>query len=342
MAIVVPQELRRLILAAACGLMAMVVSPTECSAAGSSTSVLHLVQDVPLPGKPTRWDYMSLDAARSKLFIAHLGDSAVVVVDTKTKAVVGTIGNIGEVHGVVAIPELGRAYATATQTDEVVAIDATILKITARIRTGKHPDGLAYAPEVRKLYVSNEHGKTETVIDVQSNKSIATISLGGSVGNTQYDPVSKHVFVNVQGTAELIEIDPATDKIVQRIPVPGADGNHGLLIEPTLRLAFIACEDNDKLLVMDLRTKKVVSQFKVAGKPDVLAYDAGLGLLYVASESGMVYRFKVSGEGVAEAGKEMVGANAHTVAVDPSTHEVYLPLKEPGKQPILRVMRPAL
>jgi DNA-binding beta-propeller fold protein YncE len=342
MAIHLPLNLRRLIGTTVCGLMAMAVTVAECGAAEPNASVLHLVKDYPLPGKATRWDYMDLDASRSRLFIAHLGDSAVVVFDTKAKKVVGSIGNIGEVHGVIAIPELGRAYATATKTNEVVAIDADSLKIVARIRTGVHPDGLAYAPEVHKVYVSDEHGKTETVVDAQSNQRIATISLGSSVGNTKYDPASKHIFVNAQDTSELIEIDPVTDKIVQRIRVPGAKGNHGLFIEPALRLAFIACEGNDKLLVMNLRTKKVVSEFAVAGRPDVLAYDAGLALLYVASESGAVYLFKVSDQRVSPVGEEKAGANAHTVAVDPATHEVYLPLKQAGKQPVLRVMRPSL
>lgn len=312
----------------------------DCDAAEENASILRSVADYPLPGKATRWDYMSLDRARSRLYIAHLGDSTVVVVDTKTKAVVGTVPNVGQVHGVLAIPELDRVYATATGTNEVVAIDATNLKISARIPGGVYPDGLAYAPEVHKLYISDERGKTETVIDALSNKRIATIPLGGRVGNTQYDSASRHVFVNVQGRSELIEIDPATDKIVQRIPVPDADGNHGLLIEPVLHLAFIACEGNDKLLVMNLHTNKIESEFSLGSEPDVLAYDLGAGRLYVASESGPVSEFMVSNHNVAKAGEQVVGRNAHTVAVEPSTHEVFFPLKSVGGRPVLRIMSP--
>src|SRR5918911_684053 len=139
MAVHLPPSLRRLIGATACGVLAMAAIVAECGATKPNPSVLHLVKDYPLPGKATRWDYMSLDATRSRLFIAHLGDSAVVVFDTKTKRVVGTVGNIGEVHGVIAVPELGRAYATATKTNELVAIDADSLKNVARIRTGVHP-----------------------------------------------------------------------------------------------------------------------------------------------------------------------------------------------------------
>jgi YVTN family beta-propeller protein len=305
-----------------------------------NTSFLRLAGDYPLSGRATRWDYMSLDPSSSRMFLAHLGDSSVVVVDTKTKAVVATINGIGEPHGVLAIPELGRVYVSATKTNEVVAIDAKTLRVTARIPGGTYPDGMAYAPEVHKLYVSDEMGGTETVIDLWSNKRVATIGLGGAVGNTQYDPVSKRVFVNVQGTGELVEIDPDTDTVVQRTRLVGADGNHGLLIEPTRRLAFIACEGNDKLFVMSLNTRKIVSRFDVGQGPDVLAYDAGLGLLYIASESGTVSRLTVSDQGLAKAGEGFVGPNAHVVAVDPLTHEVYFPLKKIGLQPVLRIMQP--
>src|SRR5215469_1478639 len=151
-----------------------------------------------------------------------------------------------------------RAWTTrvstraATCSNEVVAIDEGTLKITARVPGGVYPDGMAYAPGVHKLYVSDEHGGTDTVIDVRTNRRVATIPLGGDVGNTQYDPVTKHIFVNVQTRKQLIEIDPTTDKLIARTDLPGADSNHGLLIEPAQRRAFIACENNHRLLVLDL------------------------------------------------------------------------------------------
>lgn len=314
--------------------------PSNALSAPPLAGVMQVVKDYPLPGRATRWDYMSFDAVRSQMVIAHLGDSTVVVLDAKTKAVIGTVDHVSNVHGVLVIPELDRIYASATGSNEVVAIDSRTLKVIARIPTGKYPDGIAYAPSSHKVYVSNANGKSLTVIDVQSNKSVATIALGGSVGNTQYDAPTGHIFVNVQGTKELVEIDPVTDAIVQRTTIPGADGNHGLLIEPILRLAFIACEGNDQLIVLDLRTRKVVTQFHVGRGADVLAYDASQKLLYVATESGVASVFNVGAGGVTLAGEGFVGPNAHTVAVDPSTHEVYFPLKEKGQPLVLRVMRP--
>ena len=313
---------------------------TSVMAEGPPSLALQRIADVPLGGGTTRLDYESIDTIRHLLFIAHLGDSTVIVFDTNSDRVVARIEGLSKVHGVLVIPELGRVYASATGTNEVVAIDETTLKITARMPGGVYPDGMAYAPKFHKLYVSDEHGNTDTVIDVRTNERIGTIALGGEVGNTQYDPVSKHVFVNVQTRKQLVEIDPATDKIVARTDLPGADGNHGLLIEPRQRRAFIACEGNDKLLVLNLESKKIIASFEVGADPDVLAYDSSLGYLLVAGEAGIVSMFEVAGGQTSKIGEGFLGANAHVVATDSVSHRSYFPLKDINGRTILRIMRP--
>jgi YVTN family beta-propeller protein len=302
--------------------------------------LLQRIEDVPLGGRTTRLDYASVDSGRHLLFIAHLGDSAVIVFDTTSQRVISRIAGVSKVHGVLAIPELGRAYASATGSNEVVAIDAITLQITARMPGGVYPDGMAYVPDVHKLYVSDEHGNTETVIDVTTNTRVATIPLDGEVGNTQYDAISKHVFVNVQTRRQLAEIDPATNRVVARIDLPGAEGNHGLLIEPGQQRAFIACEDNDQLLVLNLETRRIVASFGVGHGPDVLAFDPRLHRLYVASESGNVSLFHAEGGDVTKIGDIAAGPNAHVVAVDPDTNRVYFPLMDVDRHTVLRIMRP--
>ena len=320
--------------------LALLVPVSALAAEQAPGLPLTLEADLPLPGDSSRFDYESYDAGRHLLFIAHLGQSELLVFDTRTRQVIKRIGGLRHVHGVLAIPELGRVYASATGTDEVVAIDEESLTVVARMPGGTYPDGMAYAPQAGKLYVSDETGGTETVIDVRSNQRIATIPLGGEVGNTQYDPVSRHIYVNVQSRRQLVEIDPATDRVIARIDLPGAKGNHGLLIEPDLRLALIACEDNDKLLVFDLESRQVRSSFEVGSGPDVLAYDAALGLIYVASESGTVSLFKLAAGRAEKRAQGALAPDAHVVAVDPETHLAYFPIRNLGGHPVLRIMRP--
>jgi DNA-binding beta-propeller fold protein YncE len=73
--------------------------------------------------------------------------------------------------------------------------------------------------------------------------------------------------------------------------------------------------------------------------PDVLAIDATAGLLYVAAESGPLTVFQETDSttsGVQPLVQQSVGPNAHSVAVDPQTHHVYLPLANLDGKPILR------
>jgi len=312
------------------------------AAADEATGNLPLahIADIPLPGRASRLDYETYDPDRHLLFIAHLGDGEVIVVDVNSLRVVGRVPGVSSVHGVLAIPEMSRVYASASGTDEIVAIDEATLKIVARMPGGHYPDGMAYAPDVHKLYASDENGNTETVVDVRSNQRIGTIPLGGEVGNTQYDAQSHHIFVNVQTRNELVEIDPTVDRIVARFALPGAEHNHGLLIDSASRLAFIACQGNDRLLVFDMGAKRVVQSFDIGKDPDVLAFDPAPGRLYVAGEAGVVSVFSVKGGKVTKSGEGRLGPNAHVVAIDPITHHSYFPLKNVDGRPVLRVMAP--
>jgi DNA-binding beta-propeller fold protein YncE len=303
--------------------------------------ILKLIADIPLPGRSSRYDYQSYDATRHLLFIAHMGDGVISVFDTRSQTVATDIARMSDVHGVLALPTLGEVYASVTGRNEVAVIDEDKFSIVANIPSGRYPDGMAYAPDAHKLYVSDEFGATETVIDTHTHQPIATIALRGEAGNSQYDAASGHIFVNVQTRNDLVEIDPTSDRIVARYALPGAKDNHGLLIDSSRRLAFVACEGNAKLLVINMRTMRVQSTLAVGDDPDVLAFDAELSLLYVASESGVISVFRVEENNVQKVWEQQVDPSAHTIAVDPETHRVYFPLEKVHGHPVLRIMQPS-
>jgi YVTN family beta-propeller protein len=316
-------------------LLAVLAAPV-----GASPPPLRVLRDVPLPGPTSRFDYASLDNARARLYIAHLGAGTVLIVDTRALRVIAEIPQVAQVHGVLVIPTLGRVYATATGTNEVVAIDEATNRIIARMPGGTYPDGLAYDPVTESVFVSDEAGGTDTVIDVKANRVVRRIDLGGEAGNTQYDPVSRHIFVAVQTRNDLAEIDPRSGRIVTRYGLPGCRHDHGLAIDGARRMAFIACDENAMLLVFDLTAKRVVDTQTVGPDPDVLALDPDLRRVYVAAESGIVTVFAERTQGVQKLG-EIQAEHAHVVTVDPTNHRVYLPLQDVGGHPILRIAVPA-
>jgi len=302
---------------------------------------LKVVTDVPLTGGTTRLDYQSLDSGTGRLYIAHLGSDLMTVFDVNKQAIVGDVKDLKKVHGVLAVPELHRVYASATGTNELAVIDDQTLAVVARAPAGDYPDGIAYASKENKIYVSDLHGHADTVIDAKTNQRLTTIELGGGAGNSQYDATSDRIFVTVDGKEELAEIDPTTDQIAGRYPLTGCKGSHGLLIDSEHRLAFAACEENSRLVIFDLQSKKATTTLEVGADPDVLAFDSGLHRLYVSAESGNIAIFDEQDRGLKEIFKGFFAANAHTVAVDSRTHRVYWPLQNVGGKPLLRITAPA-
>ena len=294
------------------------------------------VHDVPLPGDTSRFDYVSLDPGSHRLFVAHLGAGTMPVYDIATGAIVGEVQNVPGVHGVLAVPELGRVYASATGSNQVAVIDPQSLSVVATIPGGDYPDGIAYDPELGKLYVSDESGGTDTVIDTASNQVVATIPLGGEVGNTQFDAPAHRIIAAVQTRNQLVSIDPQADQVTGRFDTPGCEHPHGVQISPDRRLAFVACESNAKLIVVDLQSMSVTESHDVSSVPDVLAFDAPRRVLYVAAESGPATAFSETDTGLKPIAQDSVGPNAHSMAVDPDTGHVYFPLANLGGQPILR------
>jgi len=309
--------------------------------ATSGNLPLRTLRDVPLSGGATRFDYQSFDPNTGRLYIAHLGDGSMVVFDTIKETVVGDVKNLSRVHGILAVPELHRVYASATGSNELAVIDDSTLQIIARAPAGDYPDGVAYANKANKIYVSDLHGKTDTVIDAKTNQVVMTIALGGGAGNTQYDSVLEHNFVTVHGQNELAEIDPNKDQVIGRYPLPGCNGSHGLNIDSEHRLAFVACEENAKLAVFDLDAKKMTALHAVGADPDVLAFDKAFGRLYVSAESGVISIFDEHGHSLEKVGEGFFAPNAHTVAVDSRTHRVYFPLRNVGGKPVLRIAVPS-
>jgi DNA-binding beta-propeller fold protein YncE len=293
--------------------------------------------DVPLPGPAARFDYQSFDPTTGRLWIAHMGAGEVLAFDVRTREVVARVPNMPGATGVRAVPALQRVFAALSGSHEVAVLDAQSGRVIARVPGGRFPDGLAYAPVANKVFVSDEYGRQELVIDVPSSEARQPIAMGGEVGNTQYDSVSGRIWVALQTRNELAAIDPMTDSVVLRVAVPGIERPHGLLIDAAHRLAYVAGEGNGRVGVLDLRTMHVARTYSVGVDPDVLAIDPERRRLFVAAESGVIDAFEVRGDSLVPLPRYRA-PHAHSVAVDPGTHLVYVPLEDIGGQPVLRIL----
>ena len=299
------------------------------------------VADVPLPGGPTRFDYQAVDEAHGHLVVAHLGDDAVLVLRLADGGLVKRLTGIPRPRGVAT--GAGRIFVTSAP-DRLVVVDAATLEVVARVATGGAPDGVAWDPAHQVVAVSDQGDGAVSLLAGAGGGARRQVRLGPETGNVVHDAARGRFWVTVAGTRPadvLVSLDPVSGATGARFDLPGCRGAHGLSLHPDGRSALVACEVNGALLRVDLATGALVAA-RAGGRPDVLAVDPGRGWLYVAAEHGDLAIFDLWEPGLALVGRQRVGEAAHTVAVDPASHRVFLPLQAgPGGRPLLRIMRPA-
>jgi len=139
-----------------------------------------------------------------------------------------------------------------------------------------------------------------------------------------------------------VALDPRSESVVARYPLPGCDGPDGVQVDVSGRdRAFVGCSANARLVAIDLDTGIVSPPVPVGGGPDVIGLDPALHRLYVGSDSGILTVLGTDVPGLRVLARGWAGPGAHSVAADPDTHLVYLPLANVGGRPVLRVLSPA-
>jgi DNA-binding beta-propeller fold protein YncE len=271
-----------------------------------------------------------------------MGAGELIDVDIRAHAVVRTLPDLPDVHGVIVVPDKHRVYATATGNNQLVAIDEDSGQVVFRAPTGTYPDGLAYDPLQRTAWTTNESAGTETVIDADTGAVRATVPAGGEVGNIVYDSFLGQMVVAVQGRNDLAVVDPLSFTVTGRIPTPGCDHPHGQALDVTNRVMFVGCEANATMVTVDLANRNVIDHHGVGETPDVLAYDPGAGRVYVAAESGWVSIFDHDHGHLTARGSAHLADGAHSISLDPTTHHSFFPIpKGANGSPVLWEFEPA-
>ncbi len=299
---------------------------------------LEIVTDLALPGGTTRMDYISVDSTSHRVYVAHMGDGTVVVASTLPPKVIGVVEGTPRVRGVLAVPDLGVVYAAAAGIGEVVVLDAASLEVRGSIPAG-NVDGLDYVASVGRLFVSAQHGGKCVVIAPAPPQVLAKLPVGDDVGNTRFDPATGHVLVAVGSTNELVVIDPASLAVVGRYALRGVRGAHGIAVDPSTKMVYVAGEENAAVCAFNLGDHKVKAVANVGEGVDVLDVDSSTHRLFVASESGVVSIFDVAGGGLKKLEEGFFAPAAHGVGVDRVSHLLYFPLKDVGGHPVLRIVR---
>src|ERR1035437_9084643 len=123
------------------------------------------------------WDYLTMDSAGHRLFIARA--TRVMVIDTESGKQVGEIPETAGVHGVALVPEIGRGFTSNGREDTVSVFDLKSLAVEKKIKVGSGPDAILYDPFSKRVFTFNGKGHDTTALDASKGEVVGKIELGG-------------------------------------------------------------------------------------------------------------------------------------------------------------------
>ena len=282
----------------------------------------HLAHQISVGG-PGGWDYLEVDAAGRRLYVAH--EDTVVVIDVDSLKVVGEVPNCPGMGGVAVAPELNRGFTANGAEDTVTVFALDTLKPVARWKaTGKRPNQILYESVTKRVFTFNSTGRNATAFDAVTGEVLGTIPLDG---RTEF-PVADGkgmIYDSLQDKATVVAIDARSLKVTATHSLAPHKDPAGTTMDPETRRLFVACR-SQSLLVLDADSGKIISTIPIGARNDAAKFDPGLKLAFASNGDGtlaVVHEDSADKFTLVETVKTEFGAR--TMAVDPKTHRLFLP-----------------
>jgi DNA-binding beta-propeller fold protein YncE len=277
------------------------------------------------------WDFLEVDAANRKLYIARA--TRVIVVDLDTEKVVGEIADTPGVHGIAFVPDLNRGFTSNGGNSSVTVFDLKTLKTLGTVKANGRPDIIYFEPVSRRVFTMNHQTNDTTAIDPDAMKVVGSLALDG-VPELAVSDEKGHVFVNMEDKSEIVEFDAKTLKVLKRYPLAPGEEPTGLAFDPKQRKLFSTCA-NKKLVVVDADTGKVSQTLEIGAGPDGCIFEAETGLIFCpGGGDGTLTIVRELSPGRYEVAKTIkTQVSAKTIAMDPKTHRLYLAAATPAPAP---------
>jgi len=273
-------------------------------------------------------DYLSV--SDDALFVAGLSQGSVFKIalgadGTRVENTVSELQGSPEVHGVALVPSKNLAFITRSGINTVDVVDQRNLQLLQSIPVADDPDAILYDRQTNLIYVANGDAGLATLIDPDKKATVASIILPGKPEFPAVDSKTGILYQNLEDTDTVVAIDLTSRSIVGEWPLAPCDKPSGMAIDSENRRLFTGCAGNAKLVVFDLEKHRIIASLEIGGKPDSVAFDATLHRIYAACAAGnltVISQINADKYEVVERIRTHFGA--HTLAVDPVGHSVYV------------------
>jgi outer membrane protein assembly factor BamB len=268
------------------------------------------------------FDYMTTDVSRRRIYAAHSGSHALLIVDADSGAIVGQV-RVGAVHGVAVDPVTGHVFTGNGESRSVSEVDPESKKVLSSAPVDGEVDAVAYDPGNHRIYADEDDGNRIFVIDARTMRSIGTVALPGH--HPEYlavDPVTHDVYQNIADLNEFVIVDSLALSVKRTVQTPELISNHALQYDASLHHILVG-GTNGVLSVYD-PSGRLLNKAAIQQRVDQCDLDQATHTLACAG-SAEVRVLRDS----AKAAPETVASGAvprgvHTTAIDGKTGRVWV------------------
>jgi hypothetical protein len=268
------------------------------------------------------FDYMTIDPVRRRVYAAHTGSRALLVVDADTGKVIGQV-RVGPLHGVAVDPVTGHVFTGDGDARTISEVDPVAMKVVRTVDVDGPVDAVVYDPGNGHVYADEDDGARIFVIDGKTMKSIGTVAIPGH--HPEYlavDPATHVVYQNIASDGEFVIVDGTTLKVKQTVLTPELTNDHPLQYDPKWHHVLVGGA-NGVLSVYNPSGKLLGS---VQMQPHVDQCDADLSAHTIAcAGNGEVTLLRDNAQGAPViVARTPVPKGVHTLAIDSKTGHVWV------------------
>lgn len=278
------------------------------------------------------WDYISIDEAGRRLFVTH--ETQVEVLSAETGKPLGRIPANGA-HAVVLVPEFKHGFITNGLTGSVTMFDLDTLQKLADIPAGSLADGGTYDPFTKRMFSFNTQGRNATAINAADGTVAGNIDLNAKPEQAAADGLG-HVFVDLKDRNQVVRIDSQKLIVDERWSIAGCDRPTSLDMDKKTHRLFIGCRDLN-LYVMDSDNGHVITHLPIGDNVDNTFFDPATDLIFISAEDATLTIIHEDGpDSYSVFDKLKTESGSKTMALDLSTHQLFVPYGEVEKLPPVR------
>ena len=287
------------------------------------------------------FDYLSVDAARDRVFVSR--GTHIMVIDGGTGKIVGDISDTPRTHGAALVPRTNHGFTTNGGDSTSTMFNLKTLAVIKKIHAGVDGlDGFMYDDATNKvLTIDHSHPEgTAVVIDATRGSIVGKVVLSGDAPEGAVSNGKGRIYINIENKNAIDVVSTKTWKVVATWPIAPCVGPAGIAMDRAANRIFASCSKTS--VVVDAATGKVVAHIANGEGVDGIGWDQSQRLIYIpAGRSGNVtIVHEDSPNKYTTVATVPTMAGARTIAVDARRHVAYVFTPEFGPAPAPAVGSP--